>query len=209
MNALAVLAAAAAGPWQSATIRRELRPSPASGFRVVGCATTSGVIAAVVAATVPAGLLPAVVSFIILGLPAAVIDARSGRLPNRLTLPAYPVLTVTMIAGSIAAGSADRLLPAAVGAGCALAFFAVQLLIFGRRGPGRGDLKLAGSCGLLLGWIGPLAWVAGFLTAYLIHLAGAAALGVTRRSGLRGHHPLGPGLVAGTLLALTALSGLD
>jgi hypothetical protein len=46
----------------------------------------------------------------------------------------------------------------------------------------------------------------GLLAAYLLYLAFAVAVALRGRAPLRGHHPLGPALVAGTVFALSVLA---
>ena len=63
-----------------------------------------------------------------------------------------------------------------------------------------GDVKLAPTLGLALGWLswGTVAVVAGFLLGGLAGLGGMLALGLSRKALL----PFGPWLVAGALLGV-------
>ncbi len=205
LAAAAAAVAAAAGPWQAAAIRRELpagtRIPPAAALAGAGGGAAAGL-----ALLLPAALVPAVVAFLVLAVPAAVVDARSRRLPDRLTLPGYPLLAACLVAGSVPTGHTGRLGAAAVGCVAALAFFGVQILAAPTSGPGLGDLKFSGLSGALLGWAGAVPWLAGLLAAYLLYLAFAVGVALRGRAPLRGHHPLGPALVAGTLFALAALA---
>ena len=203
--AAAAAVAVAAGPWQAVAIRREL---PA-GTRIPSAAALAGAggaAAAGLALLLPAALVPAAVAFLVLAVPAAAVDARSRRLPDRLTLPGYPLVGACLLAGSVPTGHPGRLAAAAAGCAAALAFFGAQILAAPTSGPGLGDLKLSGLSGALLGWAGAVPWLAGLLAAYLLYLAAAVAVALRGRAPLRGHHPLGPALVAGTLLALGALA---
>jgi len=204
LAALPGLLAAAGARWQAAVIRQELpagtrTPSPAA-LAAAGAAAGT-----VLGMLLPAALLPALLAFLLLAVPAAVIDAHSHRLPDRLTLPGYPLLAAALIAGTLPTGQPGRLGAAAAGSAAALGFFAAQLLAAPTSGPGLGDLKLAGLSGALLGWAGALPWLAGFLAAYLLYLT-AAAVALRGGAPLRGHRPFGPPLLAGTLLALAAFA---
>lgn len=202
--AICAVVCCATAPWQAAAVRRELpghRPPPWPILTLVDAGAAGGL-----GALLPAALLPAAVAFLILAVPASVVDAQSRRLPNRLTLPGYPLLAVALLAGSFPAGRANRLLPAAAGAAAALLLYGVQVLAAPKAGPGVGDLKLSGLVGALLGWAGVFVWLVGFLAAHLLYLAWAAVAALHARERLRGHRPLGPALTAGAVLALAALA---
>lgn len=131
--------------------------------------------------------------FLLFALPAAVIDLKTGRLPDPLTYGAAAVQALLL-----ALGDPSALLPAMAGAlGAALFLYSIRRLT---KGLGMGDVKLALSIGLACGPLlsfGALALAS--LTALLI--AGPlAALGkIDRKTKI----PFGPFLVLGTALALT------
>jgi leader peptidase (prepilin peptidase)/N-methyltransferase len=164
-------------------------------------------IATVVAMAARIGLSPQAPAFCALaaaGVPLAFIDAREARLPNLVTLPAYPAcLALLGAAAPFVAGGAARFTHALIGMAAAVAFFLI-LLLASPAGIGLGDVKLAGPLGAYLGWLGATAFLAGLLAGFL--LAAAAGLGLvlagkaTRRSQL----PLGPFLIAGTLAVVLA-----
>jgi leader peptidase (prepilin peptidase)/N-methyltransferase len=149
------------------------------------------------------------------------VDLAVHRLPDRLTLPAAvwvlawlgvtavgsPAATGTVTTGT-AAGDPDWVRAAAAAVVCGLGFAAVTL-VFGARGFGLGDAKMALGVGALLGWLGWTAVVAGLLLAFLGSGLVAAGLLVARRAGRRDTLPFGPFLAAGTLagLAWVGLSG--
>ena len=130
--------------------------------------------------------VPAYLAFAFVCLVLAVIDAATRLLPNRITYPAFPVVAGLLLVASLGLGDLGR-------------FFLVLALI-SPRGMGLGDVKLAPTLGLALGW---LSWgtvavgvFAAFLLGGLAGLAGIVALGLSRKSLL----PFGPWLVAGALL---------
>jgi leader peptidase (prepilin peptidase)/N-methyltransferase len=150
--------------------------------------------------------VPAYLALAFVCLVLAVIDAATRLLPNRITYPAFPVVAGLLTVASLGLGDLGRLgrgLLAAVAVG---GFFLVLALV-SPRGMGLGDVKLAPTLGLALGW---LSWgtvavgvFAAFLLGGLAGLAGMLALGLSRKSLL----PFGPWLVTGALLGV--LAGAD
>ncbi|AEB42241.1 peptidase A24A prepilin type IV [Micromonospora maris AB-18-032] len=150
----------------------------------------------------PAGELVAAAWWLIFAVPLVFVDLAVHRLPDRLTLPAaagtWLLLGLTAL---VDAGPAPWLRATAAALGLA-GFFATTTLLFGARGFGIGDAKLALGAGALLGWYGWATPVLGLLLAVM--LSGLVALGllVTRRARWSSHLPFGPYLVLGTLGAL-------
>ena len=150
--------------------------------------------------------VPAYLALAFVCVVLAVIDASTRRLPNRITYPAFPLVLALLLVASVGLGDLGRLgrgLLAAVAVG---AFF-LALTLISPRGMGLGDVKLAPTLGLALGW---LSWgavavgvFAGFVLGGLAGLAAIAVLGLTRKSLL----PFGPWLVTGALLGV--LAGAD
>ncbi|MGP7999022.1 MAG: prepilin peptidase [Streptosporangiaceae bacterium] len=152
-------------------------------------------------------VLPAFGYLAVVGSVLAVIDVREQRLPDRLTLPSYPVAMVLLGgAALLRPGGGPHFLGALAGLGAALAVFLLQALCY-PGGLGWGDVKLAGVLGLYLGWLGPGWLVTGLFLGYL--LAGGTGLGLIAagRASRKTQLPFGPFLLAGTLAAI-ALSGL-
>lgn len=137
----------------------------------------------------------ALVGALVVAAVAALVDARTGRLPNRL---------VVLVAGAgllavVAAPLPGRgLLAASAGA----AGFAGPLLVTHLAVPraiGFGDVKFAAALGLVIGLLDPRSGV----------IALCVATGVTAIAGLatrRDTVPLGPGLAFGAVVA-TLLTG--
>ncbi|HEX6351435.1 A24 family peptidase [Actinophytocola sp.] len=158
-------------------------------------------LAAVAGVVGPRPELLAFWSLTLLGVALTAIDVRVHRLPDRLTLPAYPVLAALLAAAAVVSGEWARLgVAVAAGAATGLAYLALVLLRPDQLG--LGDAKLAGLLGAALGWFG---WMPALLATALA-FAGCAVVGlgllVTRRGGLRTAVPLGPFMVAGALAAL-------
>lgn len=151
--------------------------------------------------------LPAYSYLAVVGAVLAVIDVRQRRLPDRLTLPSYPIaLALLGLAAAALPGGGRHFLGALLGMGVALGLFGGQAVIY-PDGLGWGDVKLAGILGLYLGWLGLTALAAGLFLGYL--LAGLAGLGLIAagRASRKTQLPFGPFLLAGTLAAI-AFSGL-
>ena len=150
--------------------------------------------------------VPAYLALAFICLVLAVIDASTRLLPNRITYPAFPVLLGLLLVASVGLGDLGRLARGLAAAAAVGAFFLLLALI-SPRGMGLGDVKLAPTLGLAMGW---LSWgtvavgvFAGFLLGGLAGLAAIAVLGLTRKSLL----PFGPWLVTGALLGV--LAGAD
>ncbi len=138
-----------------------------------------------------------------LGVALAAIDIEVQRIPDRLTLPAYPVLTVLLAAAAVA-GHHDAALVRALLGGLALAgtFLAMALLRPGQLGGG--DIKLAGLAGLALGWLGWHTLVLGAVLGFALCAAAGLVLLAARRITLAGEICFGPFLLGGTMLAMLA-----
>lgn len=135
-------------------------------------------------------------------VPLIFIDLAVHRLPDRFTLPAAGwVLGFLGLAGWLG-GDGGASLRALLAAGVCGVGFATVTVIFGARGFGLGDAKLALSVGALLGWLGWTAVVAGLLLSFLTSGLVALLLLVTGRVSRRDSLPFGPFLVAGTLAAI-------
>lgn len=182
--------------------------------RSAGTMLSSRPVIAAAAATLAAGVAVAFwtpvviafgVAFVVLGIPAAVVDAVEHRIPDRFSLP--------LCGASVAAVGAAVIIGDDVGSGFrallgGVAWGAVLMLSYLATGqPGPGDVKLAPSVGILLGWLG-WPWVlGGLLVTYLLTaLAGLAGVLLRRYSFREGRVPMGPSMIAvafvfGTLAA--------
>jgi leader peptidase (prepilin peptidase)/N-methyltransferase len=130
-----------------------------------------------------------------------VIDATTGLLPNRITYPAFPLVGSLLLGASLGLGDLGRL-GRAVGAAAAVGGFFLLLALISPRGMGLGDVKLAPTLGLALGWLSWGSVAVGFLAAFLLGglagLGGMLVFGLSRKSLL----PFGPWLVTGALLSV-------
>ncbi|GAA3798629.1 hypothetical protein GCM10022226_17490 [Sphaerisporangium flaviroseum] len=128
------------------------------------------------------------------GCALAVIDWRTERLPDAITLPSYPIIAVLLApTGHLVAGLLG---------GLALAgLYAV--LWFVRPGAlGLGDVKLAGLTGMVTGALGIDAWLIGAVGGQFLGALYAVVLLATRRGTLKSQFPLGPFILLGALAAV-------
>jgi leader peptidase (prepilin peptidase) / N-methyltransferase len=152
-------------------------------------------------------VLPAFWLLAALAVVLAVIDLQLRRLPDLLTLPAYPAAALLLGAAALAVPAGTRhFLSALAGMAAAWLFFLLLALV-SPAGLGWGDVKLSGVLGLYLGWLGAAAVAAGLLGAFV--LAGVTGLGLiaagkaTRKSQI----PFGPFMLASAIIVIAA-SGL-
>jgi leader peptidase (prepilin peptidase)/N-methyltransferase len=165
--------------------------------------TTAAVLALLLARI---GWQPPVAAFAylaVLGVALTQIDIAVQRLPDRLTLTAYPAL----IALLALAAAFDDTWPAFVRAllgGLALGAAYLLLGLLGAGQLGGGDIKLAGLIGLALGWLGWRTLITGaslgFVMAAIVSLAMLASRRISRRSMIS----FGPYMLSGALLAVLA-----
>jgi leader peptidase (prepilin peptidase) / N-methyltransferase len=141
--------------------------------------------------------------FGVLGVALAAIDIAVQRLPDPLTLPAYPILIALLTGAAIADHDFAALLRALLG-GLALAGVYLVLALVGQGQLGGGDIKFAGVAGLALGWLGWPVLVAGAALGFVLAAIASVALLLARRLTLSDAICFGPFLLAGALLAMLA-----
>lgn len=232
--AAGVVAGLLAGPWVRAAVFRlsvppdapERTACPRCGSRLgaafacrcpscrervaLRCGVTEIASAAVLGAIAYAvGPRPELLAFAwlaVLCVALATIDLIVYRLPDRLTLPAYPVLAALLAGAALVSSEPGRFLRAML-AGVVLAAGYLVLALIKPGQLGLGDVKLAGPLGMALGWSG---WqpvlLATALSFVLCGLVGAVLLAV-RRAGARTALPLGPFMVYATFVVLLVTPG--
>lgn len=137
----------------------------------------------------------------------SVIDVETHLLPNVITYPAFLGGLGLIVVLSLALGHGGHLPSALIGGFTAFALLLVLHVIL-PAGMGLGDVKLAPTLGLFLGWMydSPLTAVSLVLYALLIASAGGGLVGLAvntlRRR--RGEFPFGPALAAATLTVIGA-----
>lgn len=147
-------------------------------------------------------LTPALVCAALTWSALGVIDARSHRIPDVISLPGLVATVVLLIGAGLATesyGDVVRALVAAAAMGlCYLVLFAIH-----PRGLGFGDVKLSLHLGLVAGWFGWSSWIGALLLAFLIGGVLALALLVTRRGALTDSIAFGPAMICGAMLSIT------
>jgi leader peptidase (prepilin peptidase)/N-methyltransferase len=137
------------------------------------------------------------------GVALAAIDLQVRRLPDRLTLPAYPALLALLAAAALIGHQAWPLARAVLG-GLALSGIYLLLALLRPGGIGGGDIKVAGLAGLALGWLGWRTELGGAALGFVLAGVAGLALLAARRVTLHSHISYGPFLIGGALLALLA-----
>lgn len=146
-------------------------------------------------------VLPALLALGAAGIALALIDLDVGRLPFVITIPMLAVVAALLVVDGLADGWSP--------AGTAVLSMAVWLGIYGGlwfgtagRGMGLGDVVLAPSLGLALGWLGwgpsLVGLLAGFCAGALVGLALLAVGRAKRRTAL----PFGPFMLTGAAVGV-------
>ncbi|MFE7617827.1 prepilin peptidase [Streptomyces sp. NPDC057496] len=157
--------------------------------------------AALAAAT---GARPELAAWLLLapvGVLLATIDRRVHRLPDPLTLPAAGAVTVLLGIAALLPEHGGSWLSGLLG-GAALGGFYFLLFLINPNGMGFGDVKLALSLGVALGWYGWAVLFAGGFAGFLLGAAYGFGLMVLRRAGRKTGIPFGPFMITGALLGI-------
>lgn len=131
----------------------------------------------------------------------ATIDRRVHRLPDRLTLPLAGAAVVLLGGAALLPEHAGSWLSALLG-GLALGGFYFLLFLINPNGMGFGDVKLALSLGVALGWYGWAVVFAGGFAGFVLGAVYGLGLVILRRAGRRTGIPFGPFMIAGALLGI-------
>lgn len=179
------------------------RIGPPAGTMELAAAALTGAVAGAIG---PRPELLAFAFLALLAVPLAFIDVAVHRLPDRLTLPAYPILAGLLTVAALAAGEPHRIAGVLIG-GLVAGVGYLALVLIRPDQLGLGDAKLAGLLGLALGWWGLSAVVLACALAFVLSGILGLALLVTRRASLDSDLPLGPFLVAGAFAVLLGATG--
>lgn len=180
-------------------------PAPTYGPRYApafGCALASAALA------LTTGAHPELVVWLLLvpvGLVLASVDLRVFRLPDVLTLPALAG-TAVLLGPAALLPSHDGSWVRALLAAAALGILYLLMFLINPAGMGFGDVKLAPTLGLVLGWYGWPAVVGGTFAGLLLGALAGLTLIALRRADRRTPIPFGPFMLVGALAALLAAS---
>jgi leader peptidase (prepilin peptidase)/N-methyltransferase len=151
----------------------------------------------------PVAQLPAYLVFAAVGVALALIDLDVQRLPDVLTLPAYPVGIVLLGAASLAHHDGWSLVRALIGMAALFGFYFTVAFI-APRGMGFGDVKLSGVIGLHLAWLGWRQLVVGAFAAFAVGAVVGIALIMFAGGGRKTKVPFGPFMLVGALIGILA-----
>ncbi|WP_406093106.1 prepilin peptidase [Streptomyces sp. NBC_01013] len=135
------------------------------------------------------------------GVLLATIDRRVHRLPDQLTLPAAAAAAVLLGLAALLPEHGGAWLSALLG-GATLGAFYFLLFLINPSGMGFGDVKLALSLGVALGWYGWAVVFAGGFAGFLFGALYGLGLVIMRRAGRKTGIPFGPFMIAGALLGI-------
>ena len=207
--ALALIGGLLLGPWLARLAVRLARRDDAATAGPLRTALTGVLVAlALAGALLAGGVRPGTVALAWAagaGVVLAQVDLAVHRLPDRVTVPAYAAVATALLVDAVALGTWAALLRAVL-AGAAAFGLAACAAVLSPRGLGFGDVKLLGLLGLVLGWVGWGALLAGVFLGLVTGAAASVTLVVTGRAGWRTALPFGPPLLVGAVLAL-ALGG--
>lgn len=130
---------------------------------------------------------------------AAAIDIRLLLIPRRIVWVGFAVGVVLIAATTLPMGHTDKFLQSLAGAALYFGFLFVTHIV-SPAGMGFGDVRLAALLGLYLGRIALMMTAVGLFIACVFGVG--FGLAVRRASKGQRHFPFGPGLAAGTLVAI-------
>jgi leader peptidase (prepilin peptidase) / N-methyltransferase len=186
-------------PKRAGTAFRDPATRPGIALEVATAAVTALLLARF-------GIGPAVAAFAYLGVTGvalAEVDLAVQRLPDQLTLPAYPALIILLTLAAWA-GDAWGQLGRALAGGLVLG---AVYLVLGLAGGGRlggGDIKLAGLLGIALGWLGWRQLMTGAALGFVLAAVASLVLLAARKVSRRDMVSFGPWMLAGAMLAVLA-----
>lgn len=153
----------------------------------------------------PGPTVPLVVWAGLLGVALGAVDIARHRLPDALTLPAFPVTVLIVSATEFAAPATGSVLVGLVVCVTLTGLFGVVAIV-APRAMGLGDVKLVPSLALLTGYVSVAASVLAVVIAFVLAAAVAAVGLLLRRLTLTSAIPFGPFLLAGGWLVLAVPS---
>ncbi|MCZ4122041.1 prepilin peptidase [Streptomyces sp. H39-S7] len=162
---------------------------------VLLCVTACAALAALV------GARPELVVWLLLvplGVLLARIDLAVFRLPDVLTLPALAATAALLGAAALLPGH-EGSWPRALLGGVVLGAVYFLLFLINPAGMGFGDVKLAPTLGLALGWYGWPMLFAGTFAGFVLGAVAGLVLLATRRANRKTPMPFGPFMLIGAL----------
>lgn len=153
-------------------------------------------------------LLPALLVLTWALVVATIIDLEHRIIPNKLTYPLAPITLTLLVLAAAAMGDWNDLVRAIiVGLALPTGMFLLSetfRILRGQAGMGMGDVKLAVSLGLVLGYLGGWQVAIGLYATIISAVLIAVGLMLAGRAKLASRIPFGPYLAIGTLVAILA-----
>lgn len=149
-----------------------------------------------------APLLPAYLYMAAAGVALSVIDLRTRRLPDALTLPSYVALLALVAVGGIVSRDGALTVGLILGALGAFSLYWCFRRMNAALGPG--DVKASALVGGILGTIGAHAWVVGIGAGLILAALYAVTMLISRKGSASTLIPYGPFMFAGCLVAVLA-----
>ncbi len=166
-------------------------------------AGTAGLFAGMAASLGPDAALPAFLYLCALAVALALIDIDTHRLPDALTLPAYPASAALLALGLVGHHGVATFGRALAGGVAMFGLYAVLRVAY-PAGMGFGDVKLAGVLGLYTAWVGWGAWSVGLFLGFFYGGLFGVVLIALGRGGRKTRIPFGPFMLAGALSGVFA-----
>ena len=133
--------------------------------------------------------------------PLTVIDIRERRLPNRLTLPVFPITLLGQVIAVLLGAEIWRLFGSLL---AAIVAFVVALGLNLFAGLGMGDVKLIAGITFALAWFSPFLPLAALLVAFVAAGLVSLALLALRKTRMGSSIALGPYLLFGFVVCFIA-----
>jgi leader peptidase (prepilin peptidase)/N-methyltransferase len=152
--------------------------------------------------------LPAYLYFVAIGVALTMIDIDHKRLPDKIVLPSWAVISILLVLATAADGNWGDLGRAGVGAAALFAFYFLMAFIY-PAGMGFGDVKLSLILGGLLGYLSWSAFAVGTFGGFFLGSVGGVLLLATGRGSRKTAIPYGPYMIAGTLIAIFVSSPIS
>jgi len=131
----------------------------------------------------------------------ALIDLDTHTLPNRIVYPTYFVGVVLFTVAALLTGDYGSLLTAGIAMAVMFAAYFVMVLAY-PGGMGFGDVKLAGSLGIFLGWLGWGEVAVGAFAPFVLGGVFAIVLIIARGAGRKTRIPFGPWMLLGAWVGI-------
>jgi leader peptidase (prepilin peptidase)/N-methyltransferase len=147
--------------------------------------------------------LAAYLYFVAIGVALTMIDIDHKRLPDKIVLPSWIVISLLLVIAAIADSNWNDLARAGIGAAALFGFYFLMAFIY-PAGMGFGDVKLSFILGAVLGYLSWKAFAVGAFGGFLLGAVGGIVLLAAGRGNRKTAIPYGPCMIAGALIAVFA-----